>query len=117
VTGFFAHTAGSGKPAKSPAAVTSAEASAGTLSSVSRAAGANRARAVIPAASGQAAVVPAPPPPAPTTPTGCYPVSNAGSCYEPGEYCRGIDRGTSGVAGDGNVISCRDASGWRWEPA
>jgi hypothetical protein len=66
----------------------------------------------------------APPPPpttapaaAPSTPTGCYPLTNGGNCYEPGEYCRNSDHGASGVAGDGKRITCEDNDGWRWEPA
>jgi hypothetical protein len=69
--------------------------------------------------------VAAPPPPpatttpaaAPTTPSGCYPLTNGGNCYEPGEYCRKSDHGASGVAGDGERIVCADNNGWRWEPA
>jgi len=59
------------------------------------------------------------PTPRPTpspTPTGCYPLSNEGTCYEPGEYCRNDDHGVSGVAGDGEAITCEDNNGWRWEP-
>ena len=63
----------------------------------------------------------APPPPPPSTaapaPAGCYPLSNEGTCYEPGEYCRDSDQGASGVAGDGEKITCEDNDGWRWEPA
>jgi len=59
---------------------------------------------------------PAPPTPTPT-PTGCYPLSNSGTCYEPGEYCRNDDHGASGVAGDGEAITCEDNDGWRWEPS
>jgi len=62
----------------------------------------------------------APPPAPPTatpTPTGCYPISNEGTCYEPGEYCRDDDHGASGVAGDGEAIICEYNDGWRWEPA
>jgi hypothetical protein len=51
------------------------------------------------------------------TPAGCHPLSNEGRCYEPGEYCREDDHGTSGVAGDGKAITCEDNDGWRWEPA
>jgi hypothetical protein len=51
------------------------------------------------------------------TPAGCYPISDEGTCYEPGEYCRDDDHGTSGVAGDGEAITCEDNDGWRWEPA
>ena len=50
------------------------------------------------------------------TPAGCYPISDEGTCYEPGEYCREDDHGTSGVAGDGKPITCEDNDGWRWEP-
>lgn len=57
------------------------------------------------------------PPPAPTTPAGCYPLSDEGTCYQPGEYCRDDDHGASGVAGDGEAISCEYNDGWRWEPA
>ena len=56
------------------------------------------------------------PAPAATT-ASCYPLSNEGTCYEPGEYCRDSDQGTSGVAGDGESITCEDNDGWRWEPA
>ena len=64
---------------------------------------------------------PAPPPApatpaAPTTPAGCSPVSDEGTCYEPGEYCRDDDHGVTGVAGDGQAIICEDNDGWRWEP-
>jgi hypothetical protein len=62
------------------------------------------------------------PPPAPTTspaappPASCYPTTDSGHCYEPGEYCRNSDHGASGVAGDGEKILCEDNNGWRWEP-
>lgn len=64
----------------------------------------------------------APPPAAPATPAstapaGCRPLSNERTCYEPGEFCRKVDRGTSGVAGDGEAITCEDNNGWRWEPS
>jgi hypothetical protein len=59
----------------------------------------------------------APAPPASTAPAGCSPLSNEGTCYEPGEYCRDADHGISGVAGDGEAITCEDNDGWRWEPA
>jgi hypothetical protein len=55
--------------------------------------------------------------PAAATPAGCYPLSNEGTCYEPGEYCRNADHGASGIAGDGEAITCEDNNGWRWEPA
>jgi hypothetical protein len=62
------------------------------------------------------------PPPAPTTsaaappPASCYPLTNGGNCYEPGEYCRNSDHGMYGAAGDGEKIICEDNNGWRWEP-
>jgi hypothetical protein len=65
---------------------------------------------------------PASPPPAAGTaaPTaaaqGCYPRSDEGSCYEPGEYCRAADQGVAGIAGDGQTIVCMDDNGLRWEP-
>jgi hypothetical protein len=59
---------------------------------------------------------PSPPPSAPTTQQGCYPLSNEGTCYEPGEYCRAADHGMTGIAGDGEAIICEDNDGWRWEP-
>jgi hypothetical protein len=69
----------------------------------------------------QTAVAPPPqttaPPAAPTTSSGCYPLTDGGNCYEPGEYCRDSDHGASGVAGDGEGITCEDNDGWRWEPA
>jgi hypothetical protein len=48
---------------------------------------------------------------------GCYPLSDEGTCYEPGEYCRDDDHGVTGRAGDGETITCEDNDGWRWEPA
>jgi hypothetical protein len=54
---------------------------------------------------------------APSSPSGCYPLTNKGTCYEPGERCRNSDHGASGVAGDGKSIICEDNDGWRWEPA
>ena len=47
----------------------------------------------------------------------CYPLTNGGNCYEPGEFCRASDHGASGVAGDGEAITCEDNNGWRWEPS
>jgi hypothetical protein len=60
---------------------------------------------------------PAPPPPSAAPPSGCYPKTNSGNCYEPGEFCRTTDHGMSGIAGDGEAIICEDNNGWRWEPA
>lgn len=47
----------------------------------------------------------------------CSPLTDSGNCYEPGEYCRDADHGDTGVAGDGESITCEDNDGWRWEPA
>lgn len=63
----------------------------------------------------------APPPPptptyAPTQASSCYPLTNGGNCYEPGEYCRSSDHGAQGLAGDGESITCAYNNGWRWEP-
>ncbi len=63
---------------------------------------------------------PAPAPSAPSPPASaasCYPLSNEGTCYEPGEFCRDSDHGATGVAGNGEKIICEDNNGWRWEPA
>lgn len=65
---------------------------------------------------------PPPPPPAPTispsaaAPSGCYPKTSSGHCYEPGEFCPHADAGMSGVAGDGEAIICENNNGLRWEP-
>jgi hypothetical protein len=61
-----------------------------------------------------------PPSSAPATsaaPASCHPLTDAGKCYEPGEFCRATDHGASGLAGDGEVITCEDNDGWRWEPS
>jgi hypothetical protein len=62
-------------------------------------------------------VSPSPPPGQPASPPSsavagggavggsCHPLSNEGTCYEPGEFCR-----------DGKTIICKDNDGWRWEP-
>jgi hypothetical protein len=60
------------------------------------------------------------PPPPPTTAapaTSCHPLTDGGNCYSPGEYCRDSDHGVTGVAGNGETITCADNDGWRWEPA
>jgi hypothetical protein len=59
---------------------------------------------------------PTPLPPT-SAPAGCYPLTNSGNCYEPGEYCRNSDHGMIGRAGNGETIICRYNNGWRWEPA
>lgn len=71
-----------------------------------------------PAASTPAQTTPAAVAPPPSTaPASCYPLTNGGNCYEPGEFCRNSDHGVSGVAGDGENITCENNDGWRWEPA
>jgi hypothetical protein len=46
----------------------------------------------------------------------CHPLTNSGTCYEPGEFCRASDHGAHGIAGDGKAIVCENKNGWRWEP-
>jgi len=70
---------------------------------------------------------PPPAPPAPPKPPApqpvhtsakaqsCYPLTNGGKCYSPGEYCRDDDHGASGIDADGDAIKCEDNDGWRWE--
>jgi hypothetical protein len=58
-----------------------------------------------------------PPPPTTAAPASCHPLSDGGNCYEPGEYCRDSDHGVTGVAGDGETITCEDNNGYRWEPS
>jgi hypothetical protein len=73
-----------------------------------------------PASPPSPAPAPAPAPttaPPPTTAASCYPISDEGTCYEPGEYCRDDDHGVTGLAGDGETITCEDNDGWRWEPS
>jgi len=45
----------------------------------------------------------------------CYPLTNGGNCYQPGEYCRASDHGASGIDANGDAIKCEDDNGWRWE--
>jgi hypothetical protein len=53
---------------------------------------------------------------APAQPASCHPLSDEGTCYEPGEFCRESDEGVTGVAGDGQTITCENNDGLRWEP-
>jgi hypothetical protein len=73
-----------------------------------------------------AAPVYTPPAPAPTTQApqpvqttaqaqSCYPLTESGNCYKPGEYCRDDDHGASGIDAEGDAITCEDNDGWRWE--
>jgi hypothetical protein len=55
-------------------------------------------------------------PSAPAAPAGCHPRTPSGNCYEPGEFCSAAEHGETGVAGDGNTITClASGSYWRWE--
>jgi len=64
---------------------------------------------------------PAPPAPTPATTAApasasCTPRTNAGECYEPGEFCRASDHGRTGVDGRGQSITCeQQGSRWYWE--
>lgn len=53
----------------------------------------------------------------PAPATGCYPTTDEGKCYEPGEFCRNSDHGALGIAGDGTSIRCMYNNRWRWEPS
>ncbi|MFD2081259.1 hypothetical protein [Actinopolymorpha cephalotaxi] len=53
--------------------------------------------------------------PAPAPKPACYPRSNSGNCYKPGQFCRKSDHGATGVDADGDAIRCEDDNGWRWE--
>jgi hypothetical protein len=68
----------------------------------------------VPPAAGPAPAAPTPAP-ATTAPTSCYPKTDGGNCYKAGELCRASDHGASGLAGDGQPITCENNNGWRWE--
>jgi cardiolipin synthase A/B len=56
------------------------------------------------------------PPPTSSTTASCYPIDDEGGCYEPGEYCRDDDHGTTGRAGNGETITCEEqGSSWYWK--
>jgi hypothetical protein len=104
-------TAASASDSTTAAAAASASASTTAAASVSAnaagAAGGKHSSAPVPAANTQPA----------TGPGGCHPLSDEGTCYEPGEFCRTSDHGVTGLAGDGETITCKNNDGWRWEPA
>jgi hypothetical protein len=81
-----------------------------TVSSVPAVAGASRI------SSPTVTTAPAANPQPATGPGGCHPLSDEGTCYEPGEFCRDSDHGMTGLAGDGETIICENNDGWRWEP-
>lgn len=60
---------------------------------------------------------PVAPPPSSATSAGCHPLTSGGKCYAPGEYCPSSDHGATGVAGNGEAITCENNKGWRWEPS
>jgi len=46
----------------------------------------------------------------------CHPTTPSGNCYERGEFCSEAEHGETGVAGNGETITCRQVgSYWRWE--
>lgn len=108
------HAVGPPTPAPTPVATPSA-APAATPTPTPAPVEAPRAATPPPAA---APPQPAPPPTQPpAAPAGCYPLTNSGGCYKPGEFCRTSDRGATGRTASGEAIVCRDNNGWRWEPA
>jgi hypothetical protein len=63
------------------------------------------------------APAPAPSSAAPPAPAGCHPTTSSGNCYEPGEFCPEADAGMTGIAGDGERITCVLESGrYHWHP-
>jgi hypothetical protein len=51
-----------------------------------------------------------------TASTGCYPLSSAGNCYRPGQFCAAKHHGVSGIDAFGAAITCEQVgSDWRWE--
>jgi len=60
---------------------------------------------------------PTSPPPTAAPVSTCSPTTSSGNCYSAGEFCPSADHGLSGVAGNGEAITCRDNNGWRWEPS
>ena len=70
---------------------------------------------------GAPAPAPAPAPSSaapPPAPAGCHPTTSSGNCYEPGEFCPEADAGMTGLAGDGERITCVLESGrYHWHPA
>jgi cardiolipin synthase len=76
-----------------------------------------RASTALPATSPTTATTPQPlTSPITGTTVGCSPIDDEGGCYEPGEYCRDDDHGSTGRAGDGHTIVCEERDGdWYWE--
>jgi len=60
---------------------------------------------------------PTSPPPTAAPASTCSPTTSSGNCYSAGEFCSNADHGVSGVAGNGEAITCEDNNGWRWEPS
>lgn len=64
-----------------------------------------------------AAPAPSSPPSSPPAAGGCHPKTPSGNCYEPGQFCPTADAGMSGVAGNGETITCVLESGrYHWHP-
>jgi hypothetical protein len=97
------------RPPASPVAVRTTQLAAAPVHTVA---------APAPAAPAPTTAAPQAPQPVQTTvqpQQGCYPLTDAGNCYEPGEYCRDDDHGMTGIDGNGDPIVCEDNDGWRWE--
>jgi hypothetical protein len=46
----------------------------------------------------------------------CHPTTPSGNCYKRGEFCSEPEHGETGVAGNGETITCKQVgSYWRWE--
>ena len=51
-----------------------------------------------------------------TESTGCHPLSAAGNCYKPGQFCAAKHHGVSGIDAFGAAITCEQVGDrWRWE--
>jgi hypothetical protein len=55
--------------------------------------------------------------PASSAAAGCHPLSSSGNCYSTGERCPAADHGLSGVAANGEAVTCENNDGWHWEPS
>jgi len=78
----------------------------------------------VPPSTTAASPLTAPPTVAPTTPAtpprtgpgGCYPLSSSENCYQAGQFCSASDSGKSGIAANGQKITCRPSGNrHRWE--
>ena len=67
-------------------------------------------------------VAPTPPPtaapglPPPPGAAGCHPVTSGGNCYKAGQFCPTAYHGASGIASNGQSITCRPSgTRWKWQ--